>query len=468
MAGKRTRTESLQRKAEGSTPPPVNVQARPAEGDPLPTSGQSYVDSIVHGAVDPAKVAAEQLAKGVHDENTITNEVFWACRPEVGRGKLTAGSPEAREWLRLRDEIVRPALHGHETRHAAPRAAPEITGGDLANAQAVVPRNDAVGPSGNALIDDLLAHVPPHGSPNQIEATWLLEALKTELFGAFPSTLGQLTQLSHGETLLRTSDGVSGADAIKRGVAELEKQKIHTQHVGTKGGRMEYAVDGGHLPILAVMIDLAAGRLREYVRGGMKNARKLFTFGDMVRADVDYAKDGKHSSHASGNAIDLGMNLKSEDDVVNTLAALPAGKISMVFPDGGAGGIAEHVHLALGDDGLYELGISFAGPFFQLSDSIFSRQKAAEEREGGAGAAVGATAEADGLVMWHPAWYQSKGVHKGGGKWEWTRKYAGKASPHLASAKLKKLLATLDSGKKRDVSVHAAKEDGVDPKKTEH
>jgi hypothetical protein len=465
MAGKRTRTEALQRKAQGSTPPPVNVQASPAHGEPAPTSGQSFVDSIVHGAVDPAQVAAAQIAKGVHDENTITNEVFWACRPDVGKGKLTAGSAEAKEWLRLRDEIVRPALPKAQSKG---EAAPELSGGDLATkADTVASRTEAVGPSGNALIDKLLGHVPPHGSPNQIEATWLLEALKTGLFGAFPRTIGQLTQLSKGETLLRTSEKASGKDAIKNGVAELERQKIHAQQTGTEGGRVQYEVDGGHLPVLAVMIDLAAGRLRDVVRGGMKDRRELFQFGDLVRADVDYAKDGKHSAHTSGNAIDLGVSMKTEDDVVKVLSVLPPGKISQVFPDGGIDPIPEHVHLALGDDGLYELGISFAGPFFQLTDSIFTHMKAAQDQAGGATAEVGAVVHAEGIRMWHPVWYKCTGKHLGGGKWDWKWNYGGKATPHLKSGKLKALLATLDSGKKRDVSVKAAQEDGVDPKKTQ-
>jgi hypothetical protein len=460
MAGKRTRTAGLQRKADGSTPPPVNAQAKASHDEPLPTSGQSFVDSIVHGPVDPAKVAAEQLARGVHDENTITNEVFWACRPDVGRDKLAAGSPEANEWLRLRDEIVRPALRGHET-------APELTGGDLArNADTVAPRTEAVGPSGNALVDKLLGSVPPHGSPNQLEAAWLLEAIKTGLFGAFPRTIGQLTQLSRGERSLRTSEKASGKDAIKHGVAELEKQKIHAQQTGNEGGRVQYEVDGGHLPVLAVMIDLAAGRLRDVVRGGMKDRRQLFQFGDLVRADVDYAKDGKHSAHTSGNAIDLGVSMKTEDDVVKVLSVLPPGKISQVFPDGGIDPIPEHVHLALGDDGRYELGISFAGPFFQLTDSIYTHMKAAQDQAGGATAEVGAVVHAEGLRMWHPVWYTCTGKHLGGGKWDWKWGYGGKATPHLKSGKLKALLATLDSGTKRDVSVKAAQEDGVDPKKT--
>ncbi len=426
---------------------------------------RARTDALGPRRAEAGKVAAEHIAHGSRDENKLTNEVFWWLEPALRDVKLTAGTDAAAEWLQVRDEVVRPALAGN----GGGGHAREITGGELAHhAETAAPPNAVVGPSGDPSIDRLLAQVPPRGSTNQIEATWLLEALGTKLFGAFDSTIGQLTQLSRGETLLRTSDGVSGRDAIERGVAELERQKIHTQHVGAKGGRMQYEVDGGHLPILAVMIDLAAGRLREFVRGGMKDRRVLFRFGDMVRADVDYANAGKHSAHTSGNAIDLGMNLRSEADVVSVLSALPPGKISQVFPDGGVGNIPEHVHLALGDDGLYELGISFTPQFFQVSDSIFSRQKAAQDAAGGAAAEVGKVIHAEGLVQWHPAWYRSTGTHLGGGKWDWKRAYKGPARPHLASSKLKALLDTLDSGKKRDVSVHAAKEDGVDPRKIEH
>lgn len=420
--------------------------------------------------------AAEKITGGLRDENKLTNEVFWWLQPALPRERLDAGTEEAAEWIQVRDHVARPALTKHETqRGAAPKAdqhadnAREIGGSELARGgHAVVPRHEPVGPSGDALIDDLLARVPPQGSTNKVEAAWLLEALGTKLFGAFPQTIGQLTQLSRGETALRTSDGISGGDAIRRGVAELERQKIHTQHLGSEAGRMQYSVDDGHLPILAAMIDLASGRLREFVKGGMKDRRVLFTFGDMVRADVDFAKGGRHSDHTSGNAIDLAMNFNNEADLVGVLSTLPAGKIRQVFPDGGAGDIKAHVHLALADDGKYELGIPFAGAFFQLKDSVFSAQTAAKERAGGAKAEVGTRIKAEGLRMWHSVWYETTGEHLGGNNWNWTWKAKGLARPHIQSAKLKAVLDTLDSGSPRNVSVQAAKEDGVDPHEAKH
>lgn len=408
---------------------------------------------------EAAKFAAEKIEHGMRDENKLTNEVFWWLEPALRDEKLKAGTAEAAEWLEVRDDIVRPALSGHETH--------EVTGSELAKeSHAVVPRNEPMGPTGDALIDELLAHVPAHGSPNKVEAAWLLRALGTKLFGASDATRGQLQQLANGETALRTSDGKSGDAAIKRGLANLEKQKIHARQL--EGSH--YEVDGGHLPILRTMVDLGAGRIREWVRGGMKNRRSLFYFGDMVRADVDYAEDKKHSAHTSGNAIDLGgMSFNSEADVVSVLSTLEPGKIKQVFPDGGAGPIVAHVHLALGDDGLYELGIPFSSAFFQLSDSIFSQQKLEEQRAGGKDAEVGKVIHAEGLVMWHPVWYRSTGVYKGGGTWDWSkREYKGLARPHIKSGALKALLGKLDSGKALDVSVKAAQEDGVDPKTVEH
>jgi hypothetical protein len=463
-AGKRAPTDAIQRKADGTAPPPTPTLATPARDDtPAPTSGQSFVDSIVHGPVDSKKVAEEQIAHGVHDENTITNEVFWALRPAQRGDHLKPGSADAKEWLRLRDEIVRPAMSSHkshETHHAAPKTAPEVGGGELAkNTHAETPRTDSVQPSGDAAIDELLAAVPPNGSSNKIDAAWLIKALGTKLFGASETTLGQLKQLANGETALRTRDGTSGGDAIKRGLANLEKQKIHASQVDAN----HYVVDGGHLPILGAMVDLGAGRIRQWVKEGMKNKRQLFYFGDMVRADVDYAGEKTHSAHTSGNAIDLGgMNFNSEADVVSVLSGLEPKKINMVFPDGGAGSIVAHVHLAVTDDGKYELGIPFSPAFFQLGDSVFTRQKEAEKAN--PNPEEGKVIHANGLVMWHTVWYEATGVFKGG-KWNWTRKASSgdSARAHIKSGALKSLLDRLHSGATGKVSQQAAKEDGVDP-----
>jgi hypothetical protein len=50
-------------------------------------------------------------AAGASDENSLTNMVFYARHPEMRGKKISSGQRElAREWVGIRDEIVRPAL----------------------------------------------------------------------------------------------------------------------------------------------------------------------------------------------------------------------------------------------------------------------------------------------------------------------------------------------------------------------
>ncbi len=452
--GKRAPTDQLQRKAERTSPPALTQT--PRADNPAPVSGQSYVDSIVHGAVDPAKVVAEQIAHGIHDENKITDEVLWQMRPTTRGKKLSGGSADAAEWLRLRDEVVRPALtHGDRAR--AP--APPIESHDL-KATPAPARDESAPVSGDAKIDALLASVPPNGSPNQVEAAWLLRALATGLVSASARSQPQLEQLAKGETSLRTTEGEPGAYQLKRGLAALEKKDIHVKRL--EAGH--YEVESGRLPVLGVMVDLAAGRIREWVKAGSKNRRPLFMFGDMVRADAGFATDAAHSQHTSGNAIDLGgMSFNNDTDVVAVLSGLDPGKIKMVFPDGGADGVTAHVHLALTDNNLYELGVPFSPAFFPLSEHL-GKAKQAAQKQAGVDPAVGTTATARGAIMWHPYWYESTGTYQGGGTWKWADRGAGLARDHIHSAPLKNLLRRLETGTPPKVSVDAAREDGVKPK----
>jgi hypothetical protein len=50
------------------------------------------------------------IASGKKNENALTDAVFRARHPELAGASLTKGSPQAMEWLAIRDEIVRPAL----------------------------------------------------------------------------------------------------------------------------------------------------------------------------------------------------------------------------------------------------------------------------------------------------------------------------------------------------------------------
>lgn len=95
---------------------------------------QSEADSFIQMApsveVNEAEQVRQLMAQGEADENKLTNELYYR-RHEDARGiKLERGSPGAREWLQIRDTIVRPALrsNGSLSTTATPNLA-ELAGG---------------------------------------------------------------------------------------------------------------------------------------------------------------------------------------------------------------------------------------------------------------------------------------------------------------------------------------------------
>ncbi len=105
----------------------ASSKAAPQPSDPQPTGGLlGGLSSLGYKAAKaaltplsgPAKSAFPGLeglvrgliAAGRRDENALTDELLYRQYPGLRGMKLKAGSQEAREWLRLRDEVVRPAL----------------------------------------------------------------------------------------------------------------------------------------------------------------------------------------------------------------------------------------------------------------------------------------------------------------------------------------------------------------------
>jgi len=57
------------------------------------------------------RLVQDLITAGKTNENTLTNELFFYRHPEVDRkAKLKPGSPGAREWIDIRNNIVQPAL----------------------------------------------------------------------------------------------------------------------------------------------------------------------------------------------------------------------------------------------------------------------------------------------------------------------------------------------------------------------
>ena len=92
----------------GVTPLPVPAPGRP------PVSSFSRLARMVSRLVrrGMAVIAVRlAIARGIRDENKLTNLIFFARHPELKGRKIRRGERElAREWLAIRDRLVRPAL----------------------------------------------------------------------------------------------------------------------------------------------------------------------------------------------------------------------------------------------------------------------------------------------------------------------------------------------------------------------
>ncbi len=106
-------TAAFQMQTQSPETAPEPAEAAPAvdAAGPLPPAAE----------IDGGAVARDLITGGQRDENHLTNEVFWQRHPTLRGIKLSSGTPAAREWLRVRNEDVRPALEASQPvrEHAA-------------------------------------------------------------------------------------------------------------------------------------------------------------------------------------------------------------------------------------------------------------------------------------------------------------------------------------------------------------
>ena len=106
-----------------------------APAGPLPlfdpgAAGQAAVQAAVQAALAAAQrpagdPVAEAIATGERNENHLTDLAFFARHPERGGARLQPSEKAlAKEWLRLRDERVRPALRRAGAVPSAPTPGP--------------------------------------------------------------------------------------------------------------------------------------------------------------------------------------------------------------------------------------------------------------------------------------------------------------------------------------------------------
>jgi hypothetical protein len=95
------RVENAQARGDATKNPSI-LQFKPAE--------KSVIESAFADVSDIPLVAS-WIAQGTKNETRLTNKLFYHRHPEIEPGtKLRPGTPQAEEWIAIRDRIVRPAL----------------------------------------------------------------------------------------------------------------------------------------------------------------------------------------------------------------------------------------------------------------------------------------------------------------------------------------------------------------------
>jgi cell wall-associated NlpC family hydrolase len=122
-AGNRAATQLL---AAHQTTVPLRVQRSPLQDlldaasvtAKLVSSGASWIgDAVTQGPI--LATVMLKIRNGNHDADSLTNTAFWMLHPELGGRKLDPeGTPGddvlAREWVKIRKEVVQPALRDYE------------------------------------------------------------------------------------------------------------------------------------------------------------------------------------------------------------------------------------------------------------------------------------------------------------------------------------------------------------------
>jgi hypothetical protein len=97
----------------------MRLLASPVHRDPVAaTEAPKPAASEQRAAVEKALVETATMF-GLANEDQATDQGFWLEHPELRGEKLQGGTPMAREWLRLRDGLVRPAIRDLRAQLAA-------------------------------------------------------------------------------------------------------------------------------------------------------------------------------------------------------------------------------------------------------------------------------------------------------------------------------------------------------------
>ncbi len=175
---------------------------------------------LIHGARDHA-IVADLIARGVRDENRLTDAIFFARHPERnGRRLSSTESTLVQEWVQIRDQTVRPMLgfgavrqspvsHGSTTPlnggggHSP--TAGNVTDGDVAVALRIANNTPVPGMPGTT-IQQLIERYRPQLAP-EIPMPVLLAFLRYESGGNFSdSTHGSVIGLDEKGSLVKAGE----------------------------------------------------------------------------------------------------------------------------------------------------------------------------------------------------------------------------------------------------------------------
>ncbi len=104
----------------------MRLLASPVHRAPVAVTSAPKPDASEQRATVEKALVETATMFGLVNEDQATDQVFWLEHPDLRGEKLQAGTPMAREWLRLRDELVRPAIQDlRKQLAAASKASPK-------------------------------------------------------------------------------------------------------------------------------------------------------------------------------------------------------------------------------------------------------------------------------------------------------------------------------------------------------
>jgi hypothetical protein len=220
------------------------------------------------------------IASGKKNENGLTNAVFHARHPDMAGKSLTKGSPQAKEWLAIRDEIVHPALSAPATSALATKA------------HATPSTTTTVAPSEPGLIEQGINAVTSIAeSAYNTAAGWFSSNEEATPFKSGPEQT-QETRPPTGKVSNTTrSPPTPGGAGIDTTAGEA---RFHTKTPTIEGSTLDVAKTRADKGDAGTTYSLGGAGLAESIMGGKEDATTFYCSGlsiwTLATAGYDVAK----------------------------------------------------------------------------------------------------------------------------------------------------------------------------------